>query len=72
MTLAGLRSRWTTPFSWATSSPSAICKASLSASSTEGTRFQLLLKRLALDEFHREVERPFVVIEACPVSKGHG
>ena len=34
LTLAGLRSRWTTPLPWASSSASAICRATASASST--------------------------------------
>ena len=41
LTLAGLRSRWTIPLSWASSSASAICRATTTASSTgSGPRFK--------------------------------
>ena len=55
LTLAGLRSRWTMPFSWASSRASAICFAMASASSTGiGPALQALGEVLALDELHDE------------------
>ena len=38
LTLAGLRSRWTMPFSWASSRPAAVCTASSSASLSKQNR----------------------------------
>ena len=55
LTFAGLRSRWTMPFSWASSSASAICCATTRASSTgSGPALQPLGEVLALDQLHDE------------------
>ena len=53
LTLAGLRSRWMMPFSWAASSPSAIWRKSGSASSTRRSgRVRSARPGLALDQLH--------------------
>ena len=59
LTFAGLRSRWTMPFAWASASASAICLAIARLSSTAiGPRFSLSARSSPVDEFHRdEVDR---------------
>ena len=55
LTFAGLRSRWTIPFSCAASRASAICRAMARASSSgSGPALQPLGEVLALDELHDE------------------
>ena len=50
--LAGFRSRWITPFSWAASRASAICRASFRDSSTGiGPRLDPIRQRLAFHQF---------------------
>ncbi len=54
-TFAGLRSRWTIPFSCAASSASAICRAKeRDSSSGRETGGDLLIEAVALDELHDE------------------
>ena len=58
LTFAGLRSRWTMPFSCASSSASAICRA-IGDRLVDGQRpaLQPLGEVLALDELHRQEVR---------------
>ena len=63
--LAGLRSRWTMPFSCAASSASAICRAMASASRDRqrGRSVEPLGKRLALDELEDQRVNAVAVLE---------
>ena len=69
LTFAGFRSRWTMPFSWASSRASAICLAMASASSTGiAPALQPLGEVLSLDELEDEEELPVRLLE--PVDGG--
>ena len=64
LTLAGLRSRWITPLSWAASRPSAICLA-ISSRLVERERppCEPLREILALDQLHRQEAIAAVLVQ---------
>ena len=64
MTLAGFRSRCTTPFSWARARPSAISMARSRARAGEGGPGEEVAELLAADQLHGDVGDALRLVDA--------